>query len=96
MKFSWSSSLSASSAALFLALMAGCSSNPTTEVVSIDLKKRELALDCFASRDGEKMVYGGGQVWQVCRDWAERVTSDSLQQITSVSETAEQTVTAVN
>ena len=91
MKSSLKKYLTTASAALFLTMMAGCSTNPNAELAAADLEARKLAMSCYSEREGDRLVYGGGQVWQMCAAWAKRVVANELQALSAVTEASEDT-----
>jgi len=62
----------------------GCAVNQSPEVSAAEAQKRKLALSCFQDREGEKVMYGGSQVWQLCRAWASRVNTSPVQAVSSI------------
>jgi hypothetical protein len=62
----------------------GCAANQSPEVSAAEAQERKLALSCFQDREGEKMMYGDSQVWQLCRDWASRLNISPVQAVSSI------------
>ena len=76
-------------AAAVLTVSAGCVTQDPTSLDGMQFQTaRKLALQCYVEREGERFVYGPGQVFHACSQWAQRVVRVQYPQASAWSPSA--------
>ena len=53
--------------------IAGCASGPSPGSIAYLQAEsvKDLAMQCYGAHEGERIVYGGAEVWHACKAWAD-------------------------
>ena len=80
-----------SSILLVSALATGCASNPDQTLSIRDVAVRNMAMACYQSREGERILAdNAGRVWLSCQSWASHRVDGRLSKVSEMFARADQ------